>query len=132
MNNMASVYLHGGAYESAKEIHHLWSLISYVSAMLHVDDNCMVVYSSYHVIFVTVNVVLGLPSHPQHELAKTQCTGFGGMVSFRVKGDKNRAQTFLMNLKVRVLTDGTTCTWCCIAFCTYLHVQPKALMYGLY
>ena len=61
-------------------------------------------YSSYHVIFVTVNVVLGLPSHPQHELAKTQCTGFGGMVSFRVKGDKNRARTFLMNLKVRILT----------------------------
>lgn len=28
----------------------------------------------------------GLPSHPQHELAKAQMTGFGGMISFEVKG----------------------------------------------
>lgn len=27
----------------------------------------------------------GLPSHPQHELAKRQQSGFGGMVSFRLK-----------------------------------------------
>lgn len=29
----------------------------------------------------------GLPSHPQHELAKRQMRGFGGMVSFEVAGD---------------------------------------------
>ncbi|MCB6185435.1 PLP-dependent aspartate aminotransferase family protein, partial [Leeia sp. TBRC 13508] len=29
----------------------------------------------------------GLPSHPQHELAKRQMKGFGGIVSFMVKGD---------------------------------------------
>lgn len=28
----------------------------------------------------------GLSSHPQHELAKSQMTGFGGMISFEVKG----------------------------------------------
>lgn len=28
----------------------------------------------------------GLPSHPQHQLARQQQTGFGGMVSFRIKG----------------------------------------------
>jgi len=28
----------------------------------------------------------GLKSHPQHELAKTQMTGFGAMMSFGVKG----------------------------------------------
>jgi cystathionine beta-lyase/cystathionine gamma-synthase len=27
----------------------------------------------------------GLASHPQHELAKRQMTGFGGMISFRLK-----------------------------------------------
>ena len=27
----------------------------------------------------------GLPSHPDHELAKRQTSGFGGMVSFRLK-----------------------------------------------
>lgn len=33
----------------------------------------------------------GLPSHPQHELAKQQQTGFGGIVSFEVKGGKENA-----------------------------------------
>jgi cystathionine beta-lyase/cystathionine gamma-synthase len=28
----------------------------------------------------------GLPSHPDHELAKRQMSGFGGMVSFQFKG----------------------------------------------
>ena len=28
----------------------------------------------------------GLPSHPDHELAKKQMTGFGGMISFELKG----------------------------------------------
>lgn len=28
----------------------------------------------------------GLPSHPQHELAKRQMTGFGGMIAFELKG----------------------------------------------
>lgn len=29
---------------------------------------------------------LGLPTHPQHQLAKSQMKGFGGMVAFEVKG----------------------------------------------
>ena len=29
----------------------------------------------------------GLPSHKQHEIAKKQQSGYGGMVSFRLKGD---------------------------------------------
>jgi O-succinylhomoserine sulfhydrylase len=33
----------------------------------------------------------GLPSHPQHELAKIQQSGFGGLVSFEVKGGKESA-----------------------------------------
>jgi cystathionine beta-lyase/cystathionine gamma-synthase len=33
----------------------------------------------------------GLPSHPQHELAKRQMRGFGGIVSFRPKGGIERA-----------------------------------------
>ena len=42
----------------------------------------------------------GLPSHPQHEIAKSQCTGFGGMVCFKVKGGKSITRKFMMNLKV--------------------------------
>ena len=33
----------------------------------------------------------GLTTHPQYALACTQMTGFGGVVSFRVKGEKTRA-----------------------------------------
>ena len=33
----------------------------------------------------------GLTSHPQHQLAKQQQTGFGGIVSFTVKGGKENA-----------------------------------------
>jgi cystathionine gamma-synthase/cystathionine gamma-lyase len=41
----------------------------------------------------------GLASHPQHELAKRQMSGFGGMVSFTLKGDDNRALAFANTLK---------------------------------
>ncbi|MFG1496642.1 O-succinylhomoserine sulfhydrylase [Saccharospirillum sp. HFRX-1] len=34
---------------------------------------------------------LGLPSHPQHELAREQQSGFGGVVSFVVKGGQEAA-----------------------------------------
>lgn len=33
----------------------------------------------------------GLPSHPQHELAKQQQSGFGGVVSFIVRGGREKA-----------------------------------------
>jgi len=33
----------------------------------------------------------GLESHPQHELAKQQQTGFGGVVSFELEGGKDKA-----------------------------------------
>jgi cystathionine beta-lyase/cystathionine gamma-synthase len=33
----------------------------------------------------------GLPSHPDHEMARTQMSGFGGMVCFDLGGDYNRA-----------------------------------------
>ena len=33
----------------------------------------------------------GLASHPQHALAKSQQSGFGGIVSFEVEGGQNAA-----------------------------------------
>ena len=33
----------------------------------------------------------GLPSHPGNQVAKAQMRGFGGMVSFRVRGGQSRA-----------------------------------------
>jgi O-succinylhomoserine sulfhydrylase len=37
----------------------------------------------------------GLPSHPQHELAKRQQTGFGAVVSFEVVGGQEAAWRFI-------------------------------------
>jgi O-succinylhomoserine sulfhydrylase len=37
----------------------------------------------------------GLPSHPQHELAKRQQSGFGAVVSFEVKGGREGAWRFI-------------------------------------
>ena len=44
----------------------------------------------------------GLPSHPQHALAKEQMTGFGGMISFYIKGGLNESRRVLE--KVRLFT----------------------------
>jgi cystathionine gamma-lyase len=41
----------------------------------------------------------GLPSHPQHALAKRQMSGFGGMVSFVLKGPQSRALDFAHRLQ---------------------------------
>jgi len=37
----------------------------------------------------------GLPSHPQHELARKQMNGFGGMVTVLIKGGLNESKIFL-------------------------------------
>lgn len=42
----------------------------------------------------------GLKSHPQHELAKTQMCGFGGMISFVAKGGLSSAKKILENCKI--------------------------------
>ncbi|KAJ3013402.1 hypothetical protein HKX48_005761 [Thoreauomyces humboldtii] len=48
----------------------------------------------------------GLPSHKQHDLAKRQQKGFGGMVSFRLKnGSLESSNTFLKNLSIFALAE---------------------------
>jgi cystathionine beta-lyase/cystathionine gamma-synthase len=42
----------------------------------------------------------GLPSHPQHELAKRQMRGFGGVVSFRPRGGAERAKAFAKSTQI--------------------------------
>src|SRR5207253_8841274 len=46
----------------------------------------------------------GLPTHPQHELAKRQMTGFGGMISIEL-GSRERAAHLLGRVKVFVLAE---------------------------
>ena len=45
----------------------------------------------------------GLESHPNHEIAKSQMKGFGGMLSFRLK-DKSKEATFKMLENFNVIT----------------------------
>ena len=45
----------------------------------------------------------GLASHPQHELAKRQMRGYGGMVSFEVDGTESAAHDILNRVKLFTL-----------------------------
>ena len=47
----------------------------------------------------------GLESHPQHELAKRQMNGFGGMMSFVVKGGLEPATRLLKRCKIFTLAE---------------------------
>jgi len=47
----------------------------------------------------------GLPSHPQHKLARRQCSGFSGMMSFYIRGGLAETNTFLKKLKVFILAE---------------------------
>jgi len=46
----------------------------------------------------------GLPSHPQHEIACRQMSGFGGMVSLDL-GDPARARRFVESTRIFVLAE---------------------------
>ena len=47
----------------------------------------------------------GLTSHPQHELAKQQMSGFGGMISFYIKGGLKETQNLLKKLRLFSLAE---------------------------
>jgi len=47
---------------------------------------------------------LGLESHPNHQVAKTQQSGFGGIVSFEVKGGKEGAFRLINNTNMLSIT----------------------------
>jgi len=47
----------------------------------------------------------GLRSHPQHELAKKQMAGFGGIITFFIKGGLAAARRFLERVKIFSLAE---------------------------
>jgi len=47
----------------------------------------------------------GLPSHPQHALAGKQARGFGGMISFVMRGGLDAARKFLAATRVFSLAE---------------------------
>ncbi|MFN7684840.1 MAG: cystathionine gamma-synthase [Oligoflexia bacterium] len=47
----------------------------------------------------------GLESHPQHAIAKKQMSGFGGMITFFIKGGLSEARHFLEKVKIFTLAE---------------------------
>lgn len=47
----------------------------------------------------------GLKSHPQHKIAKAQMSGFGGMITFFLKGDIKKCKKFLSSVKIFALAE---------------------------
>ena len=47
----------------------------------------------------------GLPSHPQHALARRQMSGFGGMLTFVIRGGLPAARAFLSSLRIFALAE---------------------------
>jgi len=47
----------------------------------------------------------GLPDHPQHKLAQRQMTGFGAIVTFRIKGGLEAANAFVKALTVFIFAE---------------------------
>lgn len=47
----------------------------------------------------------GLKSHPQHKIAKKQMYGFGGMITFFIKGGLKESKKFLENTKLFALAE---------------------------
>ncbi len=46
---------------------------------------------------------IGLPSHPQHELAKRQMSGFGAMISFEMKGGLEAGRRLMDHVQLMLL-----------------------------
>lgn len=46
-----------------------------------------------------------LTTHPNHDIAKRQMSGFGGMISFELKGDLDRARRFVASTKLFTLAE---------------------------
>ncbi|ADL08301.1 methionine gamma-lyase [Thermosediminibacter oceani] len=51
----------------------------------------------------------GLPSHPQHDLAKRQMDGFGGMISFELRGGIEAGKLLMNSVKMITLAVSLGC-----------------------
>lgn len=71
----------------------------------------------------------GLPTHPQHELAKRQMSGYGGIVSFRAAGGVSRAHAIAQSTSVfslAVSLGGVESLICVPAKMTHASLTPQA------
>ena len=73
-----------------------------VEKVIHPGNNLADVW--YLIPFYTKTIfIVGLPSHPQHELAKRQQYGHSGMCSIYIKGGLTESRAFFKALKVFTL-----------------------------
>ncbi|MDD5171193.1 MAG: PLP-dependent transferase, partial [Syntrophales bacterium] len=65
------------------------------------EENALAVakFLNHHPLVASVRYP-GLRQHPQHELAKRQMSGFGGMISFQIRGGRVEANRFFRHLKI--------------------------------
>jgi cystathionine gamma-lyase len=71
----------------------------------------------------------GLPSHPGHEIASRQMSGFGGMVSFELDGTVEEVVTFVSSRKYFALGEslgGVKALLCHPARMTHASIPPEA------
>jgi O-succinylhomoserine (thiol)-lyase len=71
----------------------------------------------------------GLESHPQHELAKRQQSGFGAMLSFDIKGDKSDTERVCTQTKLFMLAEslgGVESLICAPDCMTHLSMEESA------
>ena len=72
----------------------------------------------------------GLESHPGHDIAKRQQSGFGGMVSFEINGDERAVRAFIDSLEFFSLAEslgGVESLVCHPPSMTHAAVTPEAL-----
>ncbi|MEO1244045.1 MAG: cystathionine gamma-synthase [Pseudomonadota bacterium] len=72
----------------------------------------------------------GLATHPGHDIASRQQSGFGGMLSFEIDGDETAVRTFLESLEYFSLAEslgGVESLVCHPASMTHAAVTPEAL-----
>jgi cystathionine beta-lyase/cystathionine gamma-synthase len=70
----------------------------------------------------------GLPAHPGHDIARRQMTGFGGMVSFELKGSPEEAASFVSSLRYFALGEslgGVRALICLPCKMTHASIPPE-------
>jgi cystathionine gamma-synthase len=69
----------------------------------------------------------GLPSHPDHQIAGSQMRGFGGVISFTVRGDMDTTSRFIDALqipKIATSLGGTETLVSQLAIMSYFDMEP--------
>jgi cystathionine gamma-synthase len=98
----------GGAIPSPADCYYLVRSIKTLPYRVHGHVNNAQLLAEFLEKHPAVEQVLypGLPSHPNHQVAKEQMNGFGGVLSFTVKGDREDAHRVIN--KVKLFTRATS------------------------